>query len=389
LFDFNPDLTQSQESHSLAPLADNEVTVRITSTGLCGSDLHYYTHFRNGDIHVRSPLILGHESCGYVTAIGPSVTHLKPGDFVALEVGLPCGICHLCLEGRYNICPALRFRSSAKSWPHFQGTLQTKLNHPAERCYRLPEGFNGDMGAIIEPLSVAMHASRRAGLPRGSTVLVFGAGAVGLLCAAVAKAAGQRVIIADIQASRVHFATTHRFADAGVVVPMQKAGAGVQEKLSLALEVAGTVGRTRLADFVLSSAGQEREVEAVDAVFECTGQESCLQAAIYATRPGGKIMLIGMGTPVQTLPISAAALREVDLLGVFRYADVYEDAIRLVASRDPLLPDLGRLVTQRFRGLGEVGEAFEMAGRGWDGEGGLVIKVVVEFPEEDGETGGT
>lgn len=127
----------SQETlPSAATLSPNEVTVRITSTGLCGSDLHYYNHYRNGDILVREPLILGHESCGYVTAVGPDTTSLQVGDFVALEVGLPCGTCNLCAEGRYNICPDLRFRSSAKSWPHFQGTLQSEINHPADKCYK-------------------------------------------------------------------------------------------------------------------------------------------------------------------------------------------------------------------------------------------------------------
>lgn len=132
----NPSSHPQETLPSDTPLAANEVTVRVTSTGLCGSDLHYYNHNRNGDILVREPLILGHESCGYVTAVGTDTTSLQIGDFVALEVGLPCGTCTLCAEGRYNICPELRFRSSAKSWPHFQGTLQSEINHPADRCYK-------------------------------------------------------------------------------------------------------------------------------------------------------------------------------------------------------------------------------------------------------------
>jgi L-iditol 2-dehydrogenase len=85
---------------------------------------------------VLEPLTLGHESAGIVKAVGPGVVGLKVGDRVALEVGLPCGICDLCAEGRYNICKELRFRSSAKSSPHFQGTLQERINHPAERCFK-------------------------------------------------------------------------------------------------------------------------------------------------------------------------------------------------------------------------------------------------------------
>lgn len=353
------------KQRSLPSPSQSEVQVAVQATGLCGSDLHYFNHYRNGDIIVQEPLTLGHESSGLVTAVGSGVTNLKVGDRVALEVGLPCKECELCEEGRYNICKSLRFRSSAKSFPHFQGTLQKKINHPAVYCHRLPENVSQELGAILEPLGVAMHGGRRAALKAGAIVLVFGAGAVGLLCAAMAKVNGaKKVIIADIQAERVDFAVRNNFADAKIVVPMKRPQA-IEEKLAFAKEVAELVKEA-------SGSGE------VDAVFECTGVESCLQAAIYSTKPGGKIMLIGMGSPVQTLPISAAALREVDLVGVFRYASTYEDAIKLVSSGNPLLPDLSKLITQRFVGFADVPNAFAMAGRVKDDEGNLVLKVLVD-----------
>ena len=109
----------------------------MQSTGLCGSDLHYFGHFRNGDILVREPLTLGHESAGTVVAVGSGVgADLKAGDRVALEVGLPCETCELCAEGRYNICAQMKFRSSAKAVPHAQGTLQERINHPAKWVYK-------------------------------------------------------------------------------------------------------------------------------------------------------------------------------------------------------------------------------------------------------------
>lgn len=113
-----------------------DVQVAVQATGLCGSDLHYFNHYRNGDIIVREPLTLGHESAGVVTGVGSRVTNLAVGDRVALEVGLPCEECDLCKEGRYNICKKMSFRSSAKSWPHFQGTLQERINHPAVYCHK-------------------------------------------------------------------------------------------------------------------------------------------------------------------------------------------------------------------------------------------------------------
>ncbi|KAI9839531.1 MAG: hypothetical protein M1819_002157 [Sarea resinae] len=364
------------ESRTLGAPGPDEIQVSIQSTGLCGSDLHYYHHYRNGDIIVREPMSLGHESAGVVTNVGSAVSNFQIGDKVALEVGLPCGKCERCAEGRYNICKGMSFRSSAKSFPHFQGTLQERINHPAAWCYKLPENVSLALGSLLEPLGVAIHASQRAQLAPNSTVLVFGAGAVGLLCAATTTLIGSStVVIADIDQGRVDFAVKNGFARRGLVVP-RKRGETVEQKLETAREIAASVGK------VENETGGT--IGEVDAVFECTGQESCLQAAIYATRPGGRIMLIGMGTPVQTLPISAAALREVDLVGVFRYGKhAYERGIELVSKKGPGALDLEKLVTHRYKGLENAPEAFEMAGKTVDAQGNLVLKVVLEMGEDE------
>ncbi|PNY25246.1 Sorbitol dehydrogenase [Tolypocladium capitatum] len=381
------------QERSLPPPASDEVQVAVQSTGLCGSDLHYFNHFRNGDIIVREPLTLGHESSGTVVAVGAGVAGgLAPGDRVALEVGLPCETCEFCDQGRYNICRAMRFRSSAKALPHAQGTLQERVNHPARWCHKLPNELSLDLGAVIEPLSVAMHARDRANLPVGSTVLVFGAGAVGLLAAAVSKAANaEAVIIADIQKDRVDFAVANGYADAGFVVPMARPQT-IEEKLAYAQEVADKIKATEVGD---------KPIGEVSAVYECTGVETCVQSSIYvrtqlplrpyshpgfltrpqATKPGGKVMIIGMGTPILTLPMSAAALREVDLIGVFRYANTYKAAIKLLSNRPASMPDLSTLVTHRFKGMDRINDAFSMAGRATDDEGQLVLKVVVDMKE--------
>ncbi|KAK4125141.1 GroES-like protein [Parathielavia appendiculata] len=358
------------EERDLPPLGANDVQVAVKATGLCGSDLHYFGHFRNGDILVREPLTLGHESAGVVTAVGSAVTSLQLGDHVALEVGQPCEKCELCQEGRYNICREMKFRSSAKAYPHAQGTLQEQITHPASWCHKLPPDVSLELGALVEPLSVALHASDRARLAPNSTVLVFGAGTVGLLCAAISKAVSDaKVVIADIQEDRVKFAVDNGFADAAVVVPMKRPDT-IEAKLEFAKQVAESVKSTILNGQALGE---------VSATYECTGVETCLQASIYATAPGGRIMLIGMGNPIQTLPISAAALREVDLVGVFRYANTYPRVIELLASKNPRLPDFTKLITQRFSGLENIPKAFDMAARVKDDEGKLVLKVMVDM----------
>ncbi|KAI9695303.1 MAG: hypothetical protein M1820_008710 [Bogoriella megaspora] len=363
------------QNRQLPKPSHNELQVAVRTTGLCGSDLHYYSHYRNGDIAVKEPMSLGHESAGVVTDVGSAIRNFKIGDKVAMEVGLPCEECERCKQGRYNICKGMNFRSSAKAFPHAQGTLQERINHPAKWCHKLPNNVSLELGALLEPLSVAIHSNRRAQLPPQSTVLVFGAGAVGLLVAAIAKIDGSAtVVIADIDHGRVEFAVQHGFAHKGYTVPLKR-GNDIDEHLTIAKDTAAAIGGLSRTD--------GSRVGEVDVVFECTGVPSCVQAAIYATRPGGRVMLIGMGTPIQTLPISAAALREIDLVGSFRYANTYAKGIEVVSRKGPNTPDFSKLFTHRFCGLEEADEAFEMAGKTKDANGQLILKVVIELPGED------
>lgn len=266
----------------------------------------------------------------------------------------------------------------------------------------------------------------------GSTALVTGAGTVGLLTAAMARQAGcTQVTITDVDAGRVEYALEHGFATHGFVVPRSDGSFSPGQQHSNnssgtstpATGSSGTLtpnssssifsdtvsgrleGAKGLAADILSltserSAGEgpgheqdsgddfdDGEHEGVDVAFECTGKEICMQTALYAARPGGRVVMVGMGTPVQTLPLSAAHLREVDILGIFRYASTYPTGIRLLSASASsagkkagalLLPSLDHMVTHRFRGLENAHRAFELAGRTSDDEGNLVLKVVIE-----------
>jgi L-iditol 2-dehydrogenase len=127
------------ESRPIEAPGPGEVQIAIRATTLCGSDLHYYAHGRNGGIIVREPLCLGHEAAGEIVGVGEGVNNYANGDKIALEMGMPCEKCDLCKRGRYNICPKLRFRGSASAWPHYQGSLQERVNHPAKWVHKYVE----------------------------------------------------------------------------------------------------------------------------------------------------------------------------------------------------------------------------------------------------------
>ncbi|KAL3458348.1 chaperonin 10-like protein [Aspergillus heterothallicus] len=361
------------EERPLATPGSDEVQIAIRSTTLCGSDVHYYTYHRNGSIQVKEPLCGGHEAAGQIIAVGAGVSGLQVGDNVAIESGVACSDCVKCAKGQYNVCPHLRFRSSGASFPHFQGTLQEYVNHPAVWCHKLPGSLNFDDGALLEPLSVCIHAVRKGRMQQGDTCLVFGAGAVGLLSAAVAKIEfGSKVVIADIDPGRIDFAVKEGFADLGFCVKPER-GNTVEEKFAIARGVAAEIGKLEWP-----TGGQ---VGKFDAVLECTGVESCVQSSIYAADSGGKVVLIGMGTAMQTWPISELTGREIDIVSVWRYANCYPRAIEIMDSMAShgLTPDARKIITHRFTGLESIPEAYTTAAKTKDEESKLVIKTVVNL----------
>ncbi|PYH88134.1 GroES-like protein, partial [Aspergillus ellipticus CBS 707.79] len=155
----------------------HDVIVKIAYTGVCGSDVHFHNHAGIRTFITPShPLTLGHESSGTIHATGPAVHTLSPGDPVALEPGIPCRRCPSCKAGTYNLCPRMRFAADP---PHTHGTLTRYYKLPEDFCYRLPDGVGLREGVLMEPLGVAVHAVRLAGVRPGMRVVVFGAGAVG------------------------------------------------------------------------------------------------------------------------------------------------------------------------------------------------------------------
>jgi L-iditol 2-dehydrogenase len=351
------------ENRTLWPPQYNQAQVSVVSTGLCGSDLHYYLQGRNGDFALQAPLVLGHEAAGIVTAVGPGVKNLVPGQRVAIEAGIMCNHCDYCKSGRYNLCKGMRFCSSAKTFPHLDGTLQDRMNHPAHVLHPLPDNCSFEQAALAEPLSVLLHASRRANLTSGQTILVFGVGTIGLLACALAKSSGaSRIVAVDINQTRLDFAKANGFASQILCLPNSDKAKTSEEQLRRVKEN---------MQMALTKFGEE---DGFDIVYECTGAESCIQMAIHGAITGGKVMLVGMGSRNVMLPLSAAATREVDIQGCFRYANTYPTALALLSSGK--LKNVEKLVTHRFP-LEKSAHAFDLLAKGKDDDGKMVLKVMI------------
>lgn len=274
--------------------------------------------------------ILGHESAGVILAAHPSVTHLKPGDRVAIEPDLICNQCEPCLTGRYNGCLKMRFLST----PPVDGLLRRYVNHPAQWCHKIGD-MSFENGALLEPLSVALAGVERAGVKLGDPILICGAGPIGLITLLCAAAAGaEPIVVTDIDEGRLSFAKE--------LVPRVRTfkverGVGVEESGQRIIELAGGV-QPAIA-------------------LECTGVESSINAAIHSVKFGGKVFVIGVGKPEMQLPFMRLSTQEIDLQFQYRYANTWPRAIRLVESG---VVDLHRLVTHRFD-IEDAVRAFETA----------------------------
>jgi D-xylulose reductase len=320
----------------------------VRYTGICGSDVHYWQHGSIGHYIVKEPMVLGHESSGTIIAVGSAVSTVQVGDSVALEPGYPCRRCGPCLNGHYNLCPEMRFAAT----PPYDGTLTGFWAAPADFCYKLPSSVSLQEGALIEPLAVGVHIVRQAGVTPGQSVVVMGAGPVGLLCAAVARAFGASTVVSvDIVQSKLDFAksfsSTHTYVSQRV---------SAEENAANIIKLAG-----------LEAAG------GADVVIDASGAEPSIQACLHAVRNGGTYVQGGMGKPDITFPIMALCLKEVTAKGSFRYGSGdYKLAVELVAS--------GKVEVKRL--VSEV-VPFEDAEKAFNKvKQGEVIKILIAGPNE-------
>lgn len=319
--------------------ADDEVLVRIKSVGVCGSDIHYYRHGRIGTYVVEKPIILGHESSGEIVETGKGVRSLKIGDRVSLEPGIPCRKCIFCKTGRYNLCPDVVFMAT----PPVDGAFVEYVAFPEDFAFKLPDNVSFDEGALIEPLAVGIYASERAGIKPGLSAVILGAGPIGLVTLQAVKAYGAGpVAVLDISDFRLNMA---RNLGADFVIDSRDANA---------------------LDKVLEAIGQG----GADVVFEAAGAVPTIQMTTRIARRGGRVVLIGLSAKDQVeYNVVDVSGKELDVLGIFRYANVYRKAIDLVSAGKI---DLKTMVTHHFP-LEKTKEALELA----DTKKDQAIKVIV------------
>lgn len=309
--------------------------------------VHFWIHGGiNAHIVSDRPLVMGHEASGIVHAVGSSVASLRPGDHVALEPGYPCRRCARCKSGRYNLCPGMKFAGSP---PDNHGTLTRYFKLPEDYCYRIdPETMIGlDEAVLLEPLAVAVHTVRQVGVKAGDEVVVFGAGTVGVFCAAVAREFGaRRIVSVDVNQNKLSFAETFVGESfSSVFTPIQ--GLPVEENGHALLSANGL--------------GLPAEGGGADVVIEATGAEPCIQMGIHVLRTGGSYIQTGMGKRDANIPIGLIADKELVVKGCFRYGPGdYKLALEFVKAGKIVL----KSVITRVYPFERVTDAWETTRRG-------------------------
>ncbi len=336
----------------------HDVIVEVKKTGICGSDIHYYAHGKIGPFVLTKPMVLGHESAGIVSQVGDKVTTVKVGDKVAIEPGVPSRLSDEYKSGHYNLCPHMCFAATPnlnENEPNPPGTLCKYYKSPEDFLVKLPEHVSLELGAMVEPLSVGVHACKLAKVTLGDVVCVFGAGPVGLLAAAAAVSLGAlAVMIVDIFDAKLQMA----------------------QQIGVAHYTFNSKTGGDYTKLVENFGGRHPNV-----VLECTGAEPCINLGVQVMLAGGRFVQIGnAGGPV-SFPITEFATKEGTLFGSFRYGyNDYKTSVAILdknyaAGKERAPIDFEKLITHRFNFKDAI-KAYDLV-RGGNG----CVKCIIDGPE--------
>ena len=282
-------------------MGPDDVRIALHTVGICGSDVHYYTHGRIGSFVVEAPMVLGHEASGTVVAVGERVRGLAVGDRVCMEPGIPDPTSRASRLGLYNVDPAVRFWAT----PPVHGVLTAETVHPAAYTFKLPDAVSFAEAAMVEPFAVGMQAAARARIAPGDVAVVIGCGPIGLMVGLAALAGGcSRVLISDLSAPKLAVAAGY-----DGLVPVDITRESLRERV--AAETGGW---------------------GADVVFEASGSPRAYADLFPVLRPGGTVVLVGLPVEPVQFDVNGAIAREARVETVFRYANVFDRALALIAS---------------------------------------------------------
>ncbi|WP_421566988.1 L-idonate 5-dehydrogenase [Ochrobactrum sp. EDr1-4] len=319
----------------LTELQPDEVRIRTAFGGICGSDLHYYSHGGFGSVKMTAPMTLGHEVVGTIERVGQGVSGLAIGDAVCINPSQPCGECRYCREKRTRFCENMRFMGSAMRNPPEPGAFSQYIHCRAERAFKLGNKVPIHVGAFAEPLAVALHAVKQIPDIAGKRILIVGFGPVGALCLLAARQAGADTIdVADVA--------------------------------SLAL----AMGKHLKANAVLDLRGNSAIAGDYDAVIECSGNENGLNVALEKATRNATIVQVGLFPANPSSGLNLLTVKELRLVGAFRFDHEFEKAVELIGSG---AVDVDPLVTSTFD-LKNARQAFEAAS-----DKNTSYKVLIDF----------
>jgi L-iditol 2-dehydrogenase len=282
--------------------ADDEVLLRIRACGICGSDIHGWD---GSSGRRRPPLIMGHEAAGEIVATGPRVERWRTGDRVTFDSTISCGVCAFCRDGRVNLCENRRVVGVAPAEYRQHGAFAELLVVPARILYALPPTLPFTHAAMIEPVSIAIHAVQRIRLAPTDTAVVVGAGMIGLFVIQALRWAGARQIVAVDLA---------------------------ENRLALAKELGATHTLKSDACDVVAEIAALTEGRGADCAFEVVGVGPTLNLAIATLRRGGSAVLVGNLAPKADFPLQAVVTREITLYGSCSSAGEYPLCLDLIAK---------------------------------------------------------
>ena len=307
-------------------LGPYDVRIDVHTVGVCGSDVHYYTHGAIGPFVVKDPMILGHEASGTIVEVGDEVSHLQVGDRVCMEPGIPNPNSRATQLGLYNLDPEVRFWAT----PPIHGVLRPSVVHPAAFTFKLPDNVSYAEGAMVEPLAVGLHAANKAQIKPGDIAVVMGAGPIGILTALAALAGGcSQIVLTDVQTEKLELA-----AKLGPIRPVNVAQENLEEVVNDLTDNWGA-----------------------DIVFECSGNEKAASGVFATLRPGGAVVFVGIPLSPIAFDVAQAQIKEARIENVFRSAHVYPRALALMESGKL---DVKALITDTFKFEQSV-EAFDYA----------------------------